>query len=1057
MTRLTSFSRIVLLLMAAGLVVFWAASAIINPTEGSVVEGDLEIEFLCQVGATVDLSINQPGTPAAIRGTVSDVGLLESAHNSVKIGDYLFTAAAYGDSIVVTDVSDISNPVIVESLVDSVNLDGAYWVQARDNYLFVVSFAVGNQNLAVIDISDPLDISLAATDTDPLYEYSWKAELDPDDDYLYVSSRTSNTIVAVDVSDPLEPVIVDNFTDVSFLTPEGSTIVGDVLLVGNDVAPGGSGSVYAIDISDPTNMSLLDTLSTTDLDQTQDIAVYGDFAFVSSRVTKSIVVIDITDPSDLSQVATLTDATYLDGASDLQIVGNRLFVSSVYSDSLSIIDITDPLNPEIIGAVVDATDMNTARDVVVDAGVAYITSWGAASITTVSGFFAGNQHQEHVCGGDGQETASLSTQGLASGVDYQLVSRLVQANGSSQEADVVSVTNRRTSEILSPVNGTNVTSQFLARFKCSATSEVLRYGVLDPEPTLQKVGRYYDDILLASSHKLVNYDGLVWVVSSAGDSLSAFDLSDPTDPILIGKIDYDNDGADLDWPVNLEIIDGIAYVVNWGLGSRKNGLTAINVSDPTSMYQLDNLSDTDLQNAWDIEIVDQTAIISANSYDGVVTVDISDPANLSLVNKFQTATIETPLKLIANGNLLFVGNGNAQGDTVTVLDISNPAYPVFLSSFIDDAIDYVQAMKFWQNYLVIGSRSGAIVFYTISDPLNPQRVTNLTNPTVFKTQDLDIFAGKVFSANADLANIGTGDETDYYSTFSDDDFDYIFGVALSQGMLVSTNWTGDSIEVVSGVFIDDVYDEHICSQADVNRGYVTKTISIPSLGEGDSFELVLSSRLAGTESDGYQAVHTYTIDNTDTDGDGVPNAMEDAGPNGGDGNDDGIADSLQSAVTTMVNDVTSAYITVEAENCEAVASVEIVESPEGVVDMAFPVGLFGVEAECSNGGNLKIYMDKEYDTSQWRLGLVDGQQFGEAAPGQVSFGESIINGSRVTYITMVLGASDSTQAVVVGPFIDILADTGLSLRQQTWAALAIISAALGLSFISRHRVFVREK
>ena len=62
----------------------------------------------------------------------------------------------------------------------------------------------------------------------------------------------------------------------------------------------------------------------------------------------------------------------------------------------------------------------------------------------------------------------------------------------------------------------------------------------------------------------------------------------------------------------------------------------------------------------------------------------------------------------------------------------------------------------------------------------------------------------------------------------------------------------------------------------------------------------------------------------DTDGDSLIDRIEDAGPNGGDGNSDGIADSTQSHVVSLP-DIRNTYITVEANPQQELRSLSIIE------------------------------------------------------------------------------------------------------------------------------------
>jgi hypothetical protein len=82
---------------------------------------------------------------------------------------------------------------------------------------------------------------------------------------------------------------------------------------------------------------------------------------------------------------------------------------------------------------------------------------------------------------------------------------------------------------------------------------------------------------------------------------------------------------------------------------------------------------------------------------------------------------------------------------------------------------------------------------------------------------------------------------------------------------------------------------------------------------------------------------------TDDDSDGVPDAVEDGGPNAGDGNDDGIADSLQDHVATLTTVDAAAYVTLVAPtgttlvDCLAKGNPSIDDAP---ADVDFPYGFF---------------------------------------------------------------------------------------------------------------------
>jgi hypothetical protein len=87
--------------------------------------------------------------------------------------------------------------------------------------------------------------------------------------------------------------------------------------------------------------------------------------------------------------------------------------------------------------------------------------------------------------------------------------------------------------------------------------------------------------------------------------------------------------------------------------------------------------------------------------------------------------------------------------------------------------------------------------------------------------------------------------------------------------------------------------------------------------------------------------------NSDMDSDGVSNTVEDAAPNGGDGNNDGIADSTQGNVVSFPNAVNGSYITLVTtpplvfESTADQTSVLFIKPSKSTQGLNFTNGLFG--------------------------------------------------------------------------------------------------------------------
>lgn len=99
---------------------------------------------------------------------------------------------------------------------------------------------------------------------------------------------------------------------------------------------------------------------------------------------------------------------------------------------------------------------------------------------------------------------------------------------------------------------------------------------------------------------------------------------------------------------------------------------------------------------------------------------------------------------------------------------------------------------------------------------------------------------------------------------------------------------------------------------------------------------------------------TYTDANAvDDDNDGIPNVTEDAGPNGGDANNDGTADSAQANVVNFTNSVTNSPVALEVpEDCSITAASTNAEDGNSETDpeYAYPLGFLGFTIDCGDPG-----------------------------------------------------------------------------------------------------------
>lgn len=146
-------------------------------------------------------------------------------------------------------------------------------------------------------------------------------------------------------------------------------------------------------------------------------------------------------------------------------------------------------------------------------------------------------------------------------------------------------------------------------------------------------------------------------------------------------------------------------------------------------------------------------------------------------------------------------------------------------------------------------------------------------------------------------------------------------------------------------------------------GYTGDTVIIYVISDGEY------------KTKGTAKVNVYPYNILDGDNDGSLTSVEDGAPNNGDNNYDGILDSKQKDVTSVINPLTGRYQTlvISGSSCgdHQIMNYSVVaESANAVLDANrdYLLGLNKFELDCGDAGQdaiLDIIYDKSYDTSKW--------------------------------------------------------------------------------------------
>jgi hypothetical protein len=219
------------------------------------------------------------------------------------------------------------------------------------------------------------------------------------------------------------------------------------------------------------------------------------------------------------------------------------------------------------------------------------------------------------------------------------------------------------------------------------------------------------------------------------------------------------------------------------------------------------------------------------------------------------------------------------------------------------------------------------------------------------------------------------------------------------------------------------------------------------------------------------------------DGDNIPTSIEDAGPNNGDSDNDGVLDSAQANVAASPNPnapshtssspaYTSMVLNTSNSTCDTIDTLGFTTESNLVTQdesYDYPIGLFDFEISCSDAGDtayITYILDSEYDTSDWlwRKYQPNTDTYSDIS-SRVTFGTIQIDGTNKTTATLQVtdgttldddGLTNATILDPSGPAIQVesLEDTGFPAYYFIALGSTIIPVAVVVKDLTRKRRFV---
>lgn len=267
------------------------------------------------------IDVSDPAGPVLL-GNLDTPG---TAWHVLAEGNRVYVSDWYS-GVHAVDVSDPTDPVLLHSwdspgTVRDIRLDGPY--------ALVADYGSGLHVLEVRSRAD--DPRLLSVQDTPGSAYDAVLA----GDLVYVAAN-SDGLQVVDISDPLQPTLVGEYTAVTQV--QGLCRHGDLVLLANYVD-----GLLIVDVSDPTLPVLVGDCNT--LYRATAVVAAGDLAYVADN-SAGLTVVDISDPA----LPTVLQNSATPGeANDILLAGDLCYVADG-SAGLSILDISDPMAPQLVGS-----------------------------------------------------------------------------------------------------------------------------------------------------------------------------------------------------------------------------------------------------------------------------------------------------------------------------------------------------------------------------------------------------------------------------------------------------------------------------------------------------------------------------------------------------------------------------------------------------------------------------------------------------------------------------------------------------------------------------------
>ena len=738
------------------------------------------------------IDISNPATPtfasSVTDGDVFTKLKRATGITTVKVGSstYALVTASLDHGVQIIDITDPTTPTSASTLLDNFRgfnqLEGAYGVTTVQigTSIYALVVAEDDDSVQIIRIAESQP-ELVATPENPIAVSSVTDGIGSFDTlgiifdvtpvkigesvYALVASREDDGIQIIDITDPQIPANISSITDGdtdgsngTFDTLDGATGIATIKIGESTYAlitAFEDDGVQIIDITDPTTpiavSSVTDGTIFEELDGAIDIATIkigtSTYALVTSVIDAGMQIIDITNPAVPTAVSSITDGDIFDrlqGARGISIVtiGASIYalVTANFDNGVQIIDITNPAVPTAVSSIIDATAIN---------GSAFDELDGATGITTIK---IGSATYALVAAerDDGVQIIDITDPAVPTAVSS--ITDATTRNGSAFDeldgaTDITVVKIGLSTYALVAADtddGIQIIDISNPAVPTAVTSVTDDFGQLDgaSDITTVQIGTSIYALVAAIG------DSSVQIIRIAESQSKV--VATPENPLAVTFVTDDFGGFDqLGGTRSISTVTIHSSIYALVAADTDDGIQIIDITNPENPTAVSSVTDGDVDgggNTFDTLdgsfgiatiIIGESvyALVAANGDDGVQIIDISNPAVPTVVSSvtdgvggFDELAGAFDVTTVTIGESVYALVAAITDDGVQIIDISNPAVPVAVSS-VTDGVDTFDTLGGAESIttVTIGESVYALVTSFFDDGV---QIIDISNPAV---------------------------------------------------------------------------------------------------------------------------------------------------------------------------------------------------------------------------------------------------------------------------------------------------------------------------------------